>query len=164
MSLQASHYLSTLDNRLATSGFEPFAGSPILSLDRVFRRKRFELMQVGMVTTFCGLKCVDYLSDVRFLQSFNKSLFDYALGNKGFFARNAFQSLLVYEVVVTTGVGSEIQHFLDSYWPKHWMAYEFAVVVDLSTNRMLCHNGTPLWGMAFHMSFKKEAGSLFAPP
>jgi hypothetical protein len=161
--LSASQYLATLDARLASSGFEPFQDSPVLSLDKVYRRKKFQLMQVGMVTTFCGVKCVDYLSDVRFLQTYNKSLFDHALGNKGFFARNAFQSLLVYEVIVASGVTPEIQRFLDSYWPKHWMAYEFSVVIDLSANRMLCYSGTPLWGLANHMSFAKEATGLFSP-
>lgn len=163
VSLPASQYLATLDARLAASGFEPFQGSPLLNLDRAYRRKKFELFQVGMVTTFCGVKCVDHLSDVRFLQSFNKGLFDHALGNKGFFARNAFQSLLVYEVIVAGRITPEIQRFLDSYWPKHWMAFEFSLVVDLSLNRMLCHSGTPLWGLGYHMSFSKEAASLFSP-
>ena len=163
MSPSASQYLADLDARLASSGFEPFGDSPVLSLDRAYRRKKFELIQVGMVTTFCGVKCVDHLSDPRFVETYNKSLFDHALRNKGFFARNAFQSLLVYEVIVAGSTAPEIQRFLNSYWPKHWMAFEFSVVVDLSSNRMLSYSGTPLWGLAYHMSFSKEAASLFSP-
>jgi hypothetical protein len=115
-----------------------------------------------MVTTFCGITHVDSLSDTGFMNAFNKSVFDYALRNKGFFARNAFQSLLVYQIIVASRTTPEVQRYLDSYWPKHWMAYEFPVVVDLSADRMLYLSGTPIWGLLFHAAFKQEAIGLFS--
>jgi hypothetical protein len=163
LSPAVSRYLAVLDGRLASAGFEPAGNSPILGLERSLRRKKFQLLQVGMVTTFCGVKCADFLSDTRLLDAYNKSLFDHALRNKGFFARNAFQSVLVYQVIITEGAGPEVQRYLDSYWPKHWMAFEFPVVVDIGANRILSHSGTPIWGLAFHGAFKKEAATLFSP-
>jgi hypothetical protein len=154
-------YISSLEEKMVNAGFETFEKPAIINLDRAFRRKKFELAKVGSVTTFCGVKCVSETIQGNIVEAFSKNLFDYALRNKGFFARNAFQSVLVYPVLVTAGAHGEVQNFLDSYWPKHWMAFEFPVIVDLSMNKVLCHRSTPLWGWAFHEGFKKEAEMLF---
>jgi DNA-directed RNA polymerase subunit RPC12/RpoP len=154
-------YFSSLEGKMVNAGFETFEKPAIINLDRAFRRKKFELAKVGSVTTFCGVKYVSGTIQGNIVETFSKNLFDYALRNKGFFARNAFQSVLVYPVIITAGAPADVQNFLDSYWPKHWMAFEFPVIVDISIKKILCHSSTPLWGWAFHEGFKKDAEMLF---
>jgi len=155
-------FLATLDERLAQSGFEKVETPALLDLERWMRRKRFELAKVGMVTTFCGVKVLNETATAAYLKDFSKSVFDFAVSNKGFLARNAFQQLLVYPVLVAPSYHADVETFLNSYWNKHWMAYEYPVVVSVSTRQAAMHRSTPLWGAAFHGSFKREAEILFA--
>jgi hypothetical protein len=43
------------------------------------------------------------------------------------------------------------------------MAYEFPVVVDVISKRLICHQSKPFWGWMYHESIKKDAESLFTP-
>jgi len=155
-------YLAAIDGRLAQNGFEKMELPAVLGLDRFLRRKRFELAKVGMITTICGVKSLPEAATTAYVKDFSKAVFDFATSKKGFLARNAFQQLLVYPVLVAPSVDAGVEAFLDSYWNKHWMAYEYPVVVSLGTRQLLLHKSTPVWGAAFHAGFKKEAESLFA--
>jgi hypothetical protein len=155
-------YLSILDQRLAQNGFENIPATSALGLDRQVRRKRFQLALVGSVTTFCGVKMLHEPATAAYVKSYSKSVFDFAVSNKGFLARNAFQQLLVYPVLIVPSCGADVEAFLNTYWNKHWMAYEYPVVISVSTRRASMHRSTPVWGAAFHGIFKREAESLFA--
>jgi hypothetical protein len=147
----AAAYLAALDERLA-----------VLGLDRFLRRKKFELMQVGMVTAVCGVKTLSEPATVAYVKDYSKAVFDAAVSKKGFLARNAVQQLLVYPVLVVPSVEAGVAEFLGSHWPKHWMAFEFPVVVSLGTREILLHRGTPVWQALSHSGFRKQAESLFA--
>jgi len=157
----ALDYLATLDSRLATNGFEKLEPPAVLGLDRFLRRKRFELAKVGQITTICGVKALPETATAAYLKDFSKAVFDFATSKKGILARNAFQQLLVYPVLIAPAIDAGLEAFLDSYWNKHWMAYEYPIVVSLGTRQLLLHRSTPVWGAAFHAGFKKEAESLF---
>jgi hypothetical protein len=158
----SSAYLAALDARLASNGFEKIDPPAVLGLDRFLRRKKFELAQIGMVTAVCGVKVLTEAATTPYLKDFSKAVFDFAVSKKGFFARNAFQQLLVYPVIVAPAVEAGVGAFLDSHWPKHWMAFEFPVVVSLGTRELLMHRSTPLYQPLSHSGFKKQAESLFA--
>ncbi len=158
----AGGYLAALDARLAQSGFEPIEPPAVLGLDRFLRRKKFELAQVGMVTAVCGVKTLAETATAAYVKDYSKAVFEFAVSKKGFFARNALQQLLVYPVVVAPSVEPGVAEFIASHWPKHWMAYEFTVVVSLGTRELLLHRSTPVWQALSHGGFKKQAGSLFA--
>lgn len=155
-------YLPVLDARLAGNGFEKLEVPALLILDRWMRRKRFELAKTGMITTFCGIKLMNAPANAAAIRSFSESVFGFALSKKGFLARNAFQQLLVYPVLVAPSLESDVEAFLDSYWNTHYMAYEYPVAVSLATQQLAMHRPTPIWGAAFHGSFRREAESLFA--
>jgi hypothetical protein len=156
-------YWAAFDARLAQNGFETFDKAAVLSVDRVLRRKRFELGKAGHVTTFCAVKWSSEELTEAFVRGFSQNIFNFANGNKGYFARNAFQPLVVYPVIVAASCPPEVETFLNSHWPKHWMAYEFPVVVSLAPKNVFYHRPTPVWGMAFHAGFKREAETLFQP-
>ena len=155
-------YLSALDQRFSQNGFENVSLTSVISLDRLVRRKRFQLAMGGSVTTFCGVKMLNETVSSAYVKSFSKSVFDFAVSNKGFLARNAFQQLLVYPVLLVPSCEADVETFLNTYWNKHWMAYEYPVVISVSARRTLMHRSTPVWGAAFHGAFKWEAESLFA--
>ena len=161
-SASAAGYLAVLDARLAGNGFEKIDPPAVLGLDRFLRRKKFELAQIGMVTAVCGVKALTEAATSSYVKDFSKAVFDFAVSKKGFFARNAFQQLLVYPVLIAPAVDAGVGAFLDSHWPKHWMAFEFTVVVSLGTRELLMHRSTPVYQPLSHSGFKKQAESLFA--
>jgi hypothetical protein len=158
----AADYLAALDARLAANGFEKIDPPAVLGLDRFLRRKKFELAQIGMVTAICGVKALTEPATTAYVQDYSRAVFEFANAKKGFFARNALQQLLVYPVIVAPGVDAGVAEFLSSHWPKHWMAFEFTVVVSLGTKELLMHRSTPVWQALSHAGFKKQAESLFA--
>lgn len=158
----ASDYLAALDSRLAASGFEKIDPPAVLGLDRFLRRKKFELAQIGMVSAVCGVKVLTEAATTAYVKDFSKAVFDFAVSKKGFFARNAFQQLLVYPVLVAPSAEAGVAAFLESHWPKHWMAFEFPIVVSLGTKELLLHRSTPVYQALSHSGFRKQAESLFA--
>jgi hypothetical protein len=161
-SASAAAYLVALDERLAAAGYEKIDAPAVLGLDRFLRRKKFELMQIGMVTAVCGVKVLDGPATPPYVKDYSKAVFDAAVGKKGFLARNAVQQLLVYPVLVVPSAEAGVAEFLSSHWPKHWMAFEFPVVVAIGTGELLLHRGTPVWQALSHGGFRKQAESLFA--
>jgi hypothetical protein len=158
----AQAYLAALDARLAQNGFEPIEPPAVLGLDRFLRRKKFELAQVGMVTAVCGVKTLAEAATAAYVKDYSKAVFEFAVSKKGFLARNAVPQLVVYPVLVAPAADPGVGAFLDSHWPKHWMAFEFPVVVSLGTKELLLHRPTPVWQALSHGGFKKQAEILFA--
>ncbi len=156
-------YLSLLDGKMKQAGFDTIEIPPLLNLERCYRRQKFEISKIGHVTTFCGLQIIDEPAKAAHLKSYSVSVFDYAVRNKGYLARNAFQPLVVYPVILAPGCEADARQFLDSYWPKHWMAYEFPVVVDVVSKTMIFHRSKPLWGFMYHEGIRKDAEALFNP-
>ncbi len=152
---------ASLEQSLSQAGFENLAAPALLNLAGCYRRSKFELFQVGVVTSFCGISCIDHAVSAAELRSFSTGIFDFALRNKGYFARNAFQPLVVYPVTIAAACDDDVQAFLDNYWPKHWMAYEFPVVINAVTRQVAFNQGRPLWGMLNFDSIKKDALRLF---
>jgi hypothetical protein len=155
---------ATLEQNLSQAGFDRLATPSLLNLAGCYRRSKFELFQVGVVTSFCGISCFDHAVSAAELKSLCSGLFDYAVRNKGYLARNAFQPLVVYPVTIATACHDDVQAFLNSYWPKHWMAYEFPVVINAATKQVACNQGRPLWGLLNFDSIKKDALRLFTLP
>jgi hypothetical protein len=158
----AADYLAALDARLAADGFEKIDPPAVLGLDRFLRRKKFELAQVGMVTAVCGVKVLAEAVTAAYVKDYSKAVFEFADSKKGFFARNALQQLLVYPVLIAPAVGAGVAEFVNSHWPKHWMAFEFTVVVSPGTRELLLHRATPVWQALSHSGFRKQAEILFA--
>jgi hypothetical protein len=158
----AADYLAGLDARLAASGFEKIEPPAVLGLDRFLRRKKFELVQIGLVTAVCGVKVLSEPATAAYVKDYSRAVFEFANAKKGFFARNALQQLLVYPVLIAPGADAGVVEFLGSHWPKHWMGFEFTVVASLGTRELLMHRSTPVWQALSHSGFKKQAESLFA--
>jgi hypothetical protein len=156
-------YWVLLDSRLASAGFEIIEQAAGLDADRVLRRQRFELAKAGKVTTLCAVKWFPGTLTAESVRSYSQTVFNFANTQKKLLARSAFQPLVVYPVLVSPVCPPDAQAFLNSHWPKRFQAYEFPVVIALGSKELFCHRSTPLWGMAFHAGFVREAESLFLP-
>jgi len=156
-------YWSLLDNRLGPAGFVAVGQAAGLDADRVFKRQRFDLAKAGKVTTLCAVKWVPGAPTAESVGVFSQTVFTFAGSQKALLARSGFQPLVVYPVIVSPACPPEAQAFLSSHWPKRFQAYEFPVVVALATKEIFCHRSTPVWGMAFHAGFVREAETLFRP-
>jgi hypothetical protein len=156
-------YRALLDGRLVSSGFESVGQTIGLDADRLLKRQRFDLAKGGKVTTLCAVKWFPGTLTAESVRSLSQTVFNFGNSQKKLLARSAFQPLVVYTVLVTPACPPEARAFLNSYWPKHYQAYEFPVVVSLGTKELFCHSSTPLWGMAVHGGLVKEAASLFMP-
>ncbi len=155
-------YWTGLEARLAQNGFEAVGQIAGLDADRVFKRQRFDLAKAGKVTTLCTAKWAPSVA-AETVRLYSQTVFNFASAQKGLLARSSFQPLVVYPVLVTEACHPEVKAFLNSHWPKRLMAYEFPVVVALESKELFCHRSTPVWGMAFHGGFVREAGLLFQP-
>ena len=156
-------YLASLDGKMKQAGFDTLELPPLLSLERCYRRQKFELSKVGHVTTFCGVQLMNEPVKAAHLKAYSTGVFDYALRNKGYFARNALQPLVVFPVIVAPGCEADARQFIESYWPKHWMAFEYPVVVDPASKTLVLHRSKPLWRFMDHESIRKDAEALFSP-
>lgn len=156
-------YWALIETRLGPAGFETVGHGAGLDADRVFKRQRFDLGKAGKVTTLCAIKWVPGALTAEAVRSYSQTVFAFASTQKALLARSSFQPLVVYPVTVTPACPPEAQAFLSSHWPKRLQAYEFPVVAALTTKEIFCHRSTPVWGLAFHAGFVREAETLFRP-
>jgi predicted nucleic acid-binding Zn ribbon protein len=156
-------YWTGLSGRLGQGGFEVVGQTAGLDADRVFKRQRFDLAKAGKVTTLCAVKWVPAVLNAEAVRSYSQAVFNFASSQKALLGRSSYLPLVVYPVLVSPACPPDVQAFLSSHWPKRFQAYEFPVVVALATKEIFCHRSTPVWGMAFHAGFVREAGSLFQP-
>ncbi len=156
-------YWSLIEGRLAQGGYERFGPVAGLDADRAFKRQRFDLVLGGKVTTLCTLKWVPDNPTAVGVQQYSHTIFNFADTQKGLLGRGALQPLVVYPVIVSSACPPDVQAFLNSHWPKRLRSYEFPAVAALASRELFCHRSTPVWGLAFHGSIKREAEALFQP-
>jgi hypothetical protein len=163
MSAALTAYWSLVEGRLAQAGFEKFGPVAGLDADRAFKRHRFDLVLGGKVTTLCVVKWAAENPTAVGVQQFSHTVFNFADTQKGLLGRGALQPLVVYPVLVSPTCPPDVQAFLNSHWPKRLRSYEFPAVAALASRELFCHRSTPVWGLAFHGSIKREAEALFQP-
>ena len=116
-----------------------------------------------LVTTLCAVKWIAGTPTAVGVQQYSHSIFNFADTQKGLLGRGALQPLVVYPVVVSAACPPDVQAFLNSHWPKRLRSFEFPAVAALASRELFCHRSTPVWGLAFHGSIKREAEALFQP-
>ncbi len=163
MNAALTAYWSLLEGRLVQAGFDRFGPVAGLDAERAFRRQRFDLVLGGKVTTLCAVKWIAETPTAVGIQQYSHAIFNFADTQKGLLGRGALQPLVVYPVVVTAACPPDVQAFLNSHWPKRLRSYEYPAVAALSSRELFCHRSTPVWGLAFHGSIKREAEAIFQP-
>jgi len=156
-------YLALLDQRMAQAGFLAAGAMTGLEANRIYTRQRYELKLLNKVTTFCAIKWMPGLVTADSIRLYSEALLRQAQAQRSTFSRITVQALFTYPVIVTNACSPDVCAYLEAYWPKHYMAFEFPVVVLPREKLLHCHRSTPLWGFAFHGGMLREAESLFTP-
>lgn len=152
-------YLKRLDIHMKQSGFSLYnTNIEALSLDRVFYRRRFIPFKLGYSSTFAFIRCIDRDITPDFIKAYNRINAHFGWSNKVFLLDTAH---IFYSVLITTSISEHTKNFLEEYIFKHWVTYEFPVVVDLSAKNIFYCKKSPFIGMLFFPSIKREAGKLF---
>lgn len=122
-----------------------------------FRRRRVQATKFGFWETFLFLFGEGAGPD-RSAEALRA-----ALGNKVGLPRGLGSGLVVYPVFAVQQAGPELLALVGRQAPKHWAAFEFPVVTELGSGRLLRQETTPAWGGAYYKTMRKEADQLFAP-
>lgn len=159
----ADAYIQQLDARLAQAGFEKIGPVMGFEADPVYRRQHFELMMLNKVAAYCAVRRVAGAATAEFVRGYSQALCRYGVTQKSGLDRLTAQPVVAYPVIVADACPPDTQAFLESYWPKHFMAFELPLVVVPGARELHCHRATPLWRMTDHASILKQAVALFAP-
>ena len=71
--------------------------------------------------------------------------------------------MVVYPLIITENLSSELAGYLNQYCPKHFAAAEFPSALDLSTGYLYCYPNTPIWGYAYYATYRRESYTYFSP-
>lgn len=159
----AAAYVRQVEARLGQAGFEQIGPVMGFESDQVYRRQQFELMMLNKVAAYCAIRRVVGLAGAEFVRNYSQALCRYGVTQKSGLGRLTAQPVVAYPVIVADACPPDTRAFLESYWPKHFMAFEMPVVVVPGTRELLCHHATPIWRMSDHVSILKQAKALFAP-
>jgi predicted amidophosphoribosyltransferase len=163
MEAAAAAYLQQLHGRLAEAGFEKTGPVIGFDADPIFRRQRFELMMLNKVSAFCAIRRLVGPAASDFVRGYSQALCRYGETERTGLGRLTGQPLVVYPLIVADACPPDTRAFLEGYWPKHFLVFEFPLVVVPGTKELHCHRATPVWAMANHGSILKEALALFTP-
>jgi hypothetical protein len=132
--------------------------------DVVAHREGLELSKFGNAAYFYFLTQENNLTPEK-LKAISRSCFKYALQNRNIklLPLGLFNGVYAYPFICTASVSPEIAQLAETYKPSHWSALEFPVVLDLSTERVHCFGGTPIWGAAYYRRNRQFVDEMAAP-
>lgn len=189
-------YLAALASRLTSQGFrsvdfglDPDEWPENLRADKAFHRRKMTVL--GIIDTFCAVKCVAMGLTPAIFEAYSKHVFELALAQRRWvhflshqrlpatIRENAFlhdlyytlfnsnslieSGVIAHPIVVTDVATDALRSFVGGYLPIHWGASEFPVAVELASGNVFYARRTPLWGMLFYAGFRRQAESLFRP-
>lgn len=158
-SINSGPWLTHVSQRLMANGYRPMKPEVYQPLGFKFavNRSGFELSKFGMFDrtfVFADIPAID----VPKLQQFSKAAFEFAKQNKSVPLPNGlFSGLLCFGVAITSNADPVlIQTLLASQPISHFGAFEMPVIFDLANGGLYYYQTTPLWGAAYHSSFRRE--------
>lgn len=157
--INSGPWLQHVSQRLMTNGYKPMKPEVYQPLGFRFavNRSGFEISKFGMIDrtfVFADIPSID----VPKLQQFSNAAFDFANKNKSVSLPNGlFSSLLCFSVAITENADPAIvQSLITSQPMTHFGAFEMAVIFDIANGGLYYYQTTPIWGAAYHSSFRRE--------
>ncbi len=164
-SINSGPWLQHVSQRLMTNGYNPMRPEVYQPLGFRFavNRSGFEISKFGMVDRTFVFADIPKL-DVPKLQQFSKAAFEFANKNKMVSLPNGlFSCLFCFGVAVTVNADpSLVQTLMASQPISHFGAFEMPVIFDLANGALYYYQTTPLWGAAYHSSFRREVQTNLA--
>jgi len=159
---RTQHYLRRVSARMPDYGFAPHdLSSGSIQALAVFRRVEWSWSKLSLVDTFCILMHAPATMTPAQIEAISAQTFTYGLRHKTALPRILGSFVIVYPVLIMDCVPDDLREFMQrGYLPKHYIAFEFPVIVELITRRLYHTTATPLWGSAFYCGFRQEVGEL----
>ncbi len=164
--INSGPWLQHISQRLMANGYKPMRPEVYQPLGFRFavNRSRFEITKFGMFDRTFVFSDIPSI-DVPKLQQFSHAAFEFAKRNKSVSLPNGFFSgLLCFGVAITSNADPAlIQTLLASEPSAHFGAFEMAVIFDLANGGLYYYQTTPIWGAAYHTSFRREVQTNLGP-
>ncbi|MBK7934730.1 MAG: hypothetical protein KA956_07530 [Pyrinomonadaceae bacterium] len=165
-SINSGPWLQHVSQRLMSNGYKPMRPEAYQPLGFRFavNRSGLEISKFGMVDRTFVFADIPSL-DVPKLQQFSKAAFEFANKNKTVSLPNGlFSCLFCFGVSVTVNADPALVHTLTASQPiSHFGAFEMPVIFDLANGGLYYYQTTPIWGAAYHSSFRREVQTNLGP-
>ncbi len=163
MSQRSDKYFEMLAGWLKFYGFEQVTVNADAGTDRVFKRSRVEVTKFGKVDCYICVKYMPEGATGQELRAFSENMFSLANRHRSGMPLGFGAMMVVYPLIITENLSSELAGFLNLYCPKHFAAAEFPSAIDLSTGYLYYYPNTPIWGYAYYATYRRESYSFFSP-
>lgn len=154
-SMETAAYLEGLTTRLQTARFEVVEG-PAGSV-AFFRHTRGKAIDIDTVVV-ARLTANASRDQVR---EASASGFGFAKALISARRQERKARLVAYVAIVSDGVDDRAHEFVAKFHPKHWMASEVPVLVDLASGKVSMLGRRPLWGAAYFSGNRDEVAAWF---
>jgi len=155
ISINSGPWLTHVSQRLIANWYQPMKPEVYQPLGFKFavNRSGFEISKFGMVDRTFVFADIPEL-DVPKLQQYSKAAFEFAKNNKSVSLPNG---LFSFGVIITANADPTLVEALKASQPiTHWSAFEMPVIFDLANGGLYYYETTPMWGAAYHSSFRRE--------
>ena len=156
-------YLLLLKQWMGYFGFTPLGVETNWLFDVSYKRDRVEASKFSKVSTYCFVKYANEMFDKQKFENFSKSCFDYASKIRQGMPVGLGGSLVVYPCLIVNGVSKELKDYISIYLNKHYSAFEFPAILDISDGNLYYYQKTPMWGAFYYNGFRKEIFDLYSP-
>ncbi|NOS84344.1 MAG: hypothetical protein HOP31_04300 [Ignavibacteria bacterium] len=163
MSERSDKYFQMLDGWLKYYGFEAINVNAEAGADRVFKRSRVEVTKFGKVDCYICVKYMPEGATGQEMRMYSGKMFSLANRHRTGMPLGFGAMLVVYPLIITENLSSELVGYLNQYCPKHFAAAEFPSALDLSTGNLYYYPNTPIWGYAYYATYRRESYSYFSP-
>ena len=144
-------------------GMVALSVEPNWLFDKIYLRDSFQASKLANVETYCFVKYAPENFDSNNFRQFSVETFNYAKKYRSGLPLGLVGSLVVYSCLIVERVTTEHISFINKYVNKHFAAFEFPSILDISTGNIYCYPKTPMWGALYYRGFKKETGEIFSP-
>ncbi len=163
MSERSEKYYQMLEGWLKYYGFETLNVNKDAGTDKVYKRSRVEVTKFGKVDCYVCAKYMPEGATGEELRLYSDKMFSLANRHRTGAPLGFGAMLVVYPLVITENITSELAAFLNQYCPKHFAAAEFPSTLDLNTGYLYYYPNTPVWGYAYYANYRRESYSYFSP-
>ena len=163
MGYNKEQYLTSLDEWMKYYGYTQYSPPAELNADRMFWKRSFNASKFGNVDTYCFAKYVKENADGALLQSFSMQTFDYSYKIRQGGPLGLGNMLVVFPLLITEKISTELYAFLKNYCPKHFAAAEFPSTLDLASGSLYHYELTPVWGAFYYDGYRRDSYNLFSP-
>ena len=163
MSDRSDKYFALLSQWMQYYGFQEITVHAESGADKVYKRSRFEATKFGKVDCYACVKYMPEGATGQEMRVFSDKMFSLALRHRTGAPLGFGAMLVVYPLIITENISTDLAENLRSYCPKHFAAAEFPSSLDLSTGYVYFYPSTPVWGYAYYATYRRETYQFFSP-